>query len=63
MRLVALSIVVLAGAILLAADAIPQSRGPQDEIGTFMVVVGGIALAIELYLVPIGRQVRDRGKD
>ena len=53
MRLIAISIVVLAAGIMTAADALPKTRGIAGDLGPFCVVAGLIALGIELYLTPI----------
>jgi len=52
-RPIAISIVVLAGGIMAAADALPETYGIAGDLGPFCVVVGLIALGIELYLAPI----------
>ena len=53
MRLIAIALVVLSGALLLGVDILSERRGFYDELGFAIVILGLIALGIELYIVPI----------
>ena len=53
MRLIAILVVIVTGALMLCMDALPDIRGLVDEFGVFMVVAGLIALTLELYVIPV----------
>jgi hypothetical protein len=54
MRLIALSIVVIAGTLMVGVDALTESRrGYADDLGPFTVVAGLVGLGLELYLLPL----------
>jgi len=61
MRLIALAIVVLAGAVMVGLDCLPNTYGGADDLGFFTIFVGLVALGIELYVLPFIRKKRGDG--
>lgn len=53
MRLIAIAFVIFSGAVLLAVDSLPDTRGSHiDDLATSCIVLGLLAMGVELYLVP-----------
>ena len=61
MRLIALAIVVLAGAVMVGLDCLPNTRGVAADFGSFTVFVGLVAFGVELYVLPFIRKKRGDG--
>ena len=53
MRIVAALVVMFLGAAMAVVGAQPDIISQLDEFGTSFLVLGGIALAVELYVVPL----------
>lgn len=60
MRIVALLIVFVVGALLFLANSLVEDRrGRLDDFGVVVMFAGLIALGVELYLLPFFRRRRE----
>jgi len=61
MRLIAIAFVIFSGAGLLAVDSLPDTRAAHiDDLANSCIVLGLLAMGVELYIVPFIKWKFDR---